>query len=65
MKKKPFRFLSTKEYTFVDIFDYYAFDIYESRGRAIITKVNDEEAKFNGVLSDGDKIELAWKEEEK
>ncbi len=54
-----------KEYTFVDIFDYYAFDIYESRGRAIITKVNDEEAKFNGVLSDGDKIELAWKEEEK
>lgn len=50
------------EYIFVDIFDFYAFDLNAGNGRAIITKLNGENAQFTAVLKEGDRIELAWKE---
>ena len=50
------------EYIFVDIFDFYAFDLNAGNGREIITKLNGENAQFTAVLKEGDRIELAWKE---
>ncbi len=50
------------EYIFVDIFDRITFDLTASQGRAIATLVNGRDAQFTEVLSDGDKVELYWKE---
>ncbi len=51
-----------KDYIFVDIFDFYDFDLNDSRGRAIITLVNGKTAEFMAPLKKGDKITLDWKE---
>ena len=50
------------QYIFVDIFERITFDLTESKGRAIATLVNGEEAQFTEVLSHGDKGDLYWKE---
>lgn len=60
---EPVRMSGKSSYIFVDIFNYYDFDLTVSRGRAIITNLNGENAQFTAQLSDGDEIELMWKEE--
>lgn len=51
-----------EQYIFVDIFDFYPFDLNAGMGRAVITKLNGKDAQFTAVLKDGDRIELGWKE---
>ncbi len=51
-----------KEYIFVDIFDYILFDLSQSRGRMLVTRVNGEDAQYTQRLHTGDKIEIYWKE---
>ena len=58
----PVRMTGKETYTFVDIFDYYEFDLSSSAGRGIITKLNGENAQYTAELKAGDQIELAWKE---
>lgn len=50
------------EYVFIDVFDYIDFDLSDSRGRAIITKVNDKNAFYTQTLSEGDEIIIRWEE---
>ena len=50
------------EYVFIDVFDYIDFDLSDSRGRAIITKVNDVNAVYTQTLHEGDEIVIGWKE---
>ena len=50
------------EYVFIDVFDYIDFDLSDSRGRAIITKVNDKNAFYTQTLDEGDEIEIRWEE---
>ena len=54
-----------KAYVFVDVFDYLDFDLKDSRGRKIVTKLNDRAADFMEPLQDGDVIEIYWEESEK
>ncbi len=49
-------------YVFVDIFDYYDFNLNDSRGRSIVTLVNGRKAEFMGALNDGDVIDIHWEE---
>lgn len=58
----PVTLSDKKSYIFVDIFEAYEFDLTVSRGRAIVTRLNGEDAQFASELHDGDTIELAWKE---
>ncbi len=51
-----------KQYVFVDIFDYILFDLSQSRGRMLITKINGEDAQYTQLLQSGDKIDIYWKE---
>ncbi len=51
-----------KEYVFVDIFDYIEFDLKDSRGRTIVTKLNKRSADYMEKLKDGDVIEIYWEE---
>ena len=55
--------LSGKEsYVFVDIFDFIEFDLKDSRGRKIVTKLNGLDANYMATLADGDRIEVYWEE---
>ena len=50
------------EYVFIDVFDYIDFDLSDSRGRAIITKVNEKNAFYTQTLNEGDEIVIRWEE---
>ncbi len=62
INQQPVRLTGKKNYIFVDIFDFYDFDLTASAGRAIITKLNGQQAQYSAVLSEGDQIELRWQE---
>lgn len=51
------------EYVFIDVFDYIDFDLSDSRGRAIVTKVNDKNAFYTQTLHEGDEIVIRWSED--
>lgn len=61
---EEYRLDGKMDYVFVDIFNVIDFDLNESRGRAIVTTVNGENAQYTQKLNDGDKIEVYWKEKE-
>lgn len=51
-----------KNYIFVDIFDFYSFDLTKAGGSALIISLNGEQAEFTTPLHEKDVIELYWKE---
>ena len=51
-----------EEYVYVDIFDFIDFNLQDSRGRKIITKLNGNSADYMEMLRDGDQIEVYWEE---
>lgn len=59
---EPVTLTGKETYIFVDIFDRIAFDLNAGNGRAIVTLINGQEAQYTQVLSDGDKVDLYWKE---
>ena len=59
---EPVTLSGKTSYIFVDIFDRITFDLTASRGRAIATILNGENAQFAQEIHNGDKIELYWKE---
>jgi len=58
----PVLLTGKSDYIFVDIFDYYKFDLKAGGGRGIITQLNGADAPYVAVLKNGDQITLAWKE---
>ena len=59
---QPVRLTGKQRYVFVDIFDFYQFDLTQSRGRSVITNLNGQNAQYSAELQAGDEIELGWKE---
>ncbi len=59
---RPVRLENKENYVFVDIFDYIDFDLSQSNGRGIVTKVNGADAQYTQPLFDGDRIDIHWKE---
>lgn len=62
VNRQSVRLSGKSSYVFVDLFDYYDFDLNDSRGRSIVTRVNGQKAEFMGGLHDGDVIEIYWEE---
>ena len=48
-------------YLFVDIFDFYPFDLSRMGGKELITKLNGARAEFVGPIFDGCNAEIYWK----
>lgn len=48
-------------YTFVDVFDFYPFDLKTPGGTELITTLNGDKVPFTAPVSAGDKIELYWR----
>lgn len=59
---QPVRLTGKQSYVFVDIFNFYDFDLKEARGRNIITNLNGQNAQYSAELQAGDEIELGWEE---
>lgn len=58
----PVKLTGKKDYIFVDIFDFIDFNLAASNGRAIVTRVNGENAEYMQKLNNGDAIEIYWEE---
>ncbi len=56
------RLTGKMSYIFVDVFDFYAFDLKAANGRAVVTLLNGRQAQFSETLQTGDQIELGWRE---
>ncbi len=50
-----------KAYTFVDVFDFYPFDLTKAGGTELITNINGIKADFTDTLKEGDTVDLYWK----
>lgn len=59
---EPVLLQNKKEFIFVDIFDHFLFDLSQSRGRMLVTRVNGEDAQYTQTLHPGDRIDIYWKE---
>lgn len=54
-------FMSGKtEYRFVDVLDFYPFDIQNPSGSSVLTQINGKEASFSDYIKDGDSLVLKW-----
>lgn len=49
------------KYTFVDVFDFYPFDLKNPKGTNLIALVNGQGTAFTAQLFEGDTVELYWK----
>lgn len=47
-------------YVFVDIFDFYPFDLKNVKGKSLIMTINGETAGHFSAINDGDKAEIYW-----
>ena len=50
-----------KEYVYVDVFDYIEFDLKNPAGSSIITNLNGQPAEYLREITDGDVIDIRWK----
>lgn len=50
------------KYIFVDILDYYAFDMTVARGTSLVLKVNQQPAEFSSSIENEDVIDIYWEE---
>ena len=50
------------KYIFVDILDYYEFDMTVARGTSLVLKVNQQPAEFSSSIENEDVIDIYWEE---
>ena len=58
---RPVTLKGKAAYCFVDILDFYPFDVSQAHGERVIMQINGEQAEFTSVLNAGDIIDLYWK----
>ena len=59
---RPVALKGKPRYTFVDILDFYPFDISDTHiGQSVVMQINGERADFTSPVADKDVIDLYWK----
>ena len=58
---KPVVLRGKSSYVFVDILDFYPFDVTVAHGETVVMKINGERAEFTTKVNTGDIIDLYWK----
>ncbi|MDF2590071.1 MAG: cell division protein FtsA [Anaerocolumna sp.] len=61
VNNEPVKLSKKNQYIFVDIFDFYPFDLSKVAGSELIITLNGEKADFTTPLKERDVIELYWK----
>jgi hypothetical protein len=57
---RPVTLKGKAQYCFVDILDFYPFDVSQAHGQNVVMRINGEGAEFTSPLSAGDVIDLYW-----
>ncbi len=60
VNKEPLKLSGKKQYIFVDILDFYAFDLSKVGGSELVITLNGEKTEFTAPLKDKDIVELYW-----
>ena len=60
VNKQPVTLFGKPAYKFVDIFDFYDFDLSTIRGKRLITNVNGHHAEYVEPIYDGTVVEIYW-----
>ena len=60
VNKTPVTLTGKSSYKFVDIFDFYEFDLSVMRGKKLITKINGHDAEFMETLVEGSIVDIYW-----
>ena len=58
---RPVTLRGKAQYVFVDILDFYPFDVSQAHGQNVVMQINSEKAEFTSPLAAGDVIDLYWK----
>lgn len=58
---RPVTLKGKAQYCFVDILDFYPFDVSQAHGQNVVMQINGEKAEFTSPLAVGDVIDLYWK----
>lgn len=58
---RPVTLKGKAQYCFVDILDFYPFDVSQAHGQNVVMQINGEKAEFTSPLAAGDVIDLYWK----
>lgn len=62
VNREPVKLSGKKQYIFVDVFDFYPFDLTKVGGSELVITLNGEAADFTALLKDSDIVELYWRE---
>lgn len=62
INNEPVKLSNKTNYIFVDIFDFYPFDLTKAKGNELVRTLNGEQADFTSPLKEKDMIELYWKD---
>ncbi len=60
VNKQPVKLSGKKDYIFVDVFDFYPFDLTKVLGSELVITLNGEKSDFTAPLKDSDIVELYW-----
>ena len=58
---RPVNLKGKSSYCFVDILDFYPFDVSQAHGQTVVMQINGEKAEFTSPLTAGDVVDLYWK----
>ncbi len=58
---RPITLKGKSSYCFVDVLDFYPFDVSQAHGQTVVMQINGEKAEFTSPLAAGDIIDLYWK----
>lgn len=50
------------DYVYVDVFDFIEFDLSKPQGKTVETLINGRKAQYTELLSNGDRLEIFWKD---
>lgn len=62
VNKEPVTLVGKPYYIYLDVFDFINFDLSNPKGKSIVTLHNGVNAKYMEPLSDGDMLEIYWKD---
>lgn len=65
VNRLPVTLKGKSSYVFVDVFSFIDFDLNDSRGRSIVTRLNKRRAEYMEPLTEGDVIDIYWEEDER
>lgn len=58
---RPVTLKGKSSYCFVDILDFYPFDVSQAHGQTVVMQINGVKAEFTSPLAAGDIVDLYWK----